>query len=250
MDIENNTEILLEAAKNGNLTEVNRLIPISDSKRHYSAALRAAISNDHMDCVKALIGVSGDYNFVFSMVALDNQLEYVKMLMPLSDNHEDGLHAATANNHIECVKLLLPGCKGIGPALCLAIQNYHNECAQVLLSDCLTKDTTYMKEWALHTAVEFGNTEAVKMLLPYVDPSIKDSQALALAVYGENQECFDLLYPLSNVAQAFKVVQQRFGHKVGLFQIFQDTIESTRQQDVLINAVDGDNHPVKPKQKM
>lgn len=250
MDIQNNTELLLEAAKNGNLTEVNRLIPISDPKRQYSAALRAAIANDHMDCVQALIGVSGDYNFVLSMVALDNHLEYVKMLMPFSENHEDGLHAAAANNHIECVKLLLPSSKGVGPSLCLAIQNHHNECAKVLLSDCLQKDTTYMKEWALHVAVEFGNTEAVKLLLPYVDPSIKDSQALALTVYGENQECFDLLYPSSDPESAFKIVQQRFGHKVGLFQTFQDAIESKLQQAVLNNAVDSINNPVKPKQKM
>lgn len=250
MDIENNTERLIEAAKNGDLQEVNRLIPISDPKHNDSQALRVAISNDHMDCAQALIGVSSDYNYALSIAAHNNQLEFLKILMPLSDNHEDALQAAAGDNHIECVKLLLDGSKEVGPPLCLAIQNHHNKCAQVLLSDCLTKDTTYMKEWALHTAVEFGNTEAVKMLLPYVDPSIKDSEALALTVYGENQECFDLLYPLSNPKSAFKIVQQRFGHKVGLFQTFQDAIESKLQQAVLNNAVGGINNPVKPKQKM
>lgn len=253
MDIEDNTKRLFEAAKNGDLNEVQRLIPISDPKDKYSVALRVAIDHDHTECVKALIPVSDEYSDAMAEAARNNKVEYVKLLLPLSDDHESALHAAAGNNHIECVKLLLPGSKEVGRQLCLAIQNHYNNCAQLLLDDCLQKDTSDMKEWALHTAVEFGNTEAVKMLLPYVDPSIKGSQALAMTVFGENQECFELLYPLSDPDSAFKFVEQGSPHKTGLFQSFQDSIERAKaeqQRDVLNEEVSTNNNPVKHKQKM
>jgi len=185
--------------------------------------------------------------------AQNNKVEYVKMLLALSDDHEMALHVAAGSNHIECVKLLLPGSQEVGGQLCLAIQNHHNQCAQLILDDCLKKDTSYMKEWALHTAVEYGNTEAVKMVLPFVDPSIKGSQALAMTVYGENQECFDLLYPLSDPNSAFQFVEQCFGYKAHLFQSYQDAIERAKaehQRDVLTEEVSVNSNPVKPKQKM
>ena len=253
MDIEHNNELLLEAAKKGDINEVQRLIPISDPKHKNSVAFREACENGHFECVKALIPVSDGYNFAMNEAARNNKVECVKLLLPLSDHHESALHAAAGNNHIECVKLLLPGSKDVSRQLCMAIQNHHNECAQLILSDCLQKDTSYMKEWALHTAVEFGNTEAVKMLLPYVDPSIKGSQALAMTVFGENQECFELLYPLSDPESAFKFVEQGFSYKTGLFQSFQDSIERAKaeqQRDVLNEEVSTNNNPVKHKQKM
>lgn len=253
MNTKQNTELLLEAAKNGDINEVQRLIPISNPKHQHSAALRAAIDNDHTECVKALIPVSNEYDFAMQAAAQHNKVEYVKMLLALSDDHEMALHMAAGNNHIECVKLLLPGSQEVGGQLCLAIQNHHNQCAQLILDDCLQKDTSYMKEWALHTAVEYGNTEAVKMLLPFVDPSIKGSQALAMTVYGENQECFDLLYPLSDPKSAFKFVEQSFGYKANLFQSYQDTIERAKaehQRNVLSDEVSANSNPVKHKQKM
>jgi len=66
----------------------------------------------------------------------------------------------------------------------------------------------------------------------------------------DHQECFDLLYPLSDPAQALEVVQQRFTYKMGLVQTFRDTFEAKLQQALLSNEVGGNNSPVKPKQKM
>ena len=228
MSIGHNTQLLLEAIKNGDVNEVERLIPISEPNHENTFALRYAVERGNIECVKALIPVSEKYDTALAAAARNNKLEYVKLLLPLSGDHEEALHAAAKDNHIECVKLLLPGCHEVGRALCIAIQNQHNQCAQLMLTDCLQKNTSYMEEWALHTAVWYGNTEAVKMLLPFVDPSIKGSQALAVAAYGENQECFDLLYPLSDPDSALEFVEQNFGYKVDFFQAFQDTIERVK----------------------
>lgn len=253
MSAKHNNQRLLEAIKNGDVNEVQRLIPISDPNHENIFALRYAVERGNIECVKALIPVSEKYDTALTAAARNNKVEYVKLLLPLSGDHEEALNAAAKDNHIECVKLLLPGCCEVGAALCVAIQNHHNQCAQLLLTDCLQKNTSHMEEWALHTAVWYENTEAVKMLLPFVDPSIKGSQALAVAVYTENQECFDLLYPRSNPDSALEFVEQNFGYKVGFFQSFQDTIEraKAKQQRSMLNEEVGDNNnPVKHKQKI
>ena len=263
MNIKHNTERLLEAAKNGNLTEVNRLIPLSDPQHNYSAALRAAIDNNQIECVKALIGVSGEYDFVLQAAARNNRVECVKMLLPFSNDHRPALHAAVDQNHIKCVKLLIPGSGDTGPALCIAVQNHFNECAQLLLTDgltkseCsplllwngLTKDRSHMNQYALRTAVEFGNTEGVKMLLPFVDPTINDSEALRLAAHNGYTECLELLYPVSDPVVALEILQKECPNDYSVWGKLEQMVEVERVQNML-NAEIGSTGVVKAQRKM
>lgn len=84
-EIEANTELLIQASKNGDLEEVKRLILVSNPKARSSSALILAAHNGHIDIVKLLIPVSD----------------------PKSNNSR-ALEMAANKGHIECIKLLIP----------------------------------------------------------------------------------------------------------------------------------------------
>lgn len=88
MTTEDNTQLLLEAVENGNLAEVERLIPISKPKWSSSVALRLAVRLNNAQCVKLLIPVSDPKMQESSALvwALNHeQDECVDMLLDLSD---------------------------------------------------------------------------------------------------------------------------------------------------------------------
>jgi len=84
-NIQHNTELLLQAAVDGDAVEVQRLIPLSDPKAYGSRALQMATQNGHIECVKLLIPVSDP-----------------------KANNSSALQFAVSLDHTECVDLLYP----------------------------------------------------------------------------------------------------------------------------------------------
>ena len=62
-----NSDLLVIAAKRGRVSEVQRLIPISDPLLDESRALIAAASHGHVECVKLLIPVSYPHQVLWGL---------------------------------------------------------------------------------------------------------------------------------------------------------------------------------------
>lgn len=87
-DTRKNTLLLVQAAKNGHVSEVIALIPLSNPKSKNSEALRLAAEAGKTECVKLLIPVSDpkarDSEALF-WATLYDQPEAMKLLIPVSD---------------------------------------------------------------------------------------------------------------------------------------------------------------------
>lgn len=112
--IELNTNLLIAAAISGNITEVERLIPLSDAKANDSQALYFAATNGHLRCVELLIPVSdplsGD-SLALRMAVCNSQVACAKLLLPVSDPQAAEstiLLAAVLSKNEEIVALLYP----------------------------------------------------------------------------------------------------------------------------------------------
>lgn len=111
-NIKKNSQLLIEAAQNGNIEEVDRLIPLSDPKARDSLALRWAAGNGHVECVKLLIPVSDPKScksYALQMAAAMGHVQCVRLLIPVSrpkDDNSLALRSATRCAQNACVDLL------------------------------------------------------------------------------------------------------------------------------------------------
>lgn len=109
-----NTKLLLQAAAQGNLDEVWRLIPLSDPKANYSCALDVAAQNGHTSCVELLVPISdpkAGNSFALRWAAANGHTSCVDLLIPVSDpkaQDSSALQFAIAFGHTPCVELLYP----------------------------------------------------------------------------------------------------------------------------------------------
>ena len=114
MSNQNNNDLLLFAARDGNVAEVCRLIPISDPKAYSSEALRLAAQYGRTECVKLLIPVSNPKiqgSYALKIAADYGHTQCVELLIPVSDPKADksqALQWAVANGHTQCAELLYP----------------------------------------------------------------------------------------------------------------------------------------------
>lgn len=113
--IERNTNLLVQAADDGDAAKVKRLIPVSNPLERDSAALAAAAYHGHVECVKLLLPVSDR-----------------------STREHQALRGAAARGHTECVKLLLEGAPKdiLLSAFQTAVLWGHTECVEVLYNFC------------------------------------------------------------------------------------------------------------------
>lgn len=127
-----NTELLFEAAQDGNIEEVRRLLPISDPKNNESLALQVAASYGHTECVKLLIPVSdpkANDSTALGWAGRYGSTECLKLLIPVSNtkaNDSVALRAAVLNGHTQCVDALY-GVSDVHAALKHLQQNNMNE---------------------------------------------------------------------------------------------------------------------------
>lgn len=144
MCIEENTNLLIEAARKGDTPEVQRLIPLSDPTCNDSQALVCAASGGHTQCVRLLI--------------------------PVSVLKSPALNLAAGKGYTQCVKLLLPAydLKAKSSALFWATANGHTDCVKLLI---LASDPKVDNSFALQKAVANAHQSCIDLLYPVSDPS-------------------------------------------------------------------------------
>lgn len=112
--IEANTHLLIAAAMQGNDSEVERLIPLSDPAFNDSQALCFSAANGHIRCVELLIPVSDPLSsdsVALRMAVCNSHLECARLLVPVSDpmaGDNTILLAAVLSKNEESVALLYP----------------------------------------------------------------------------------------------------------------------------------------------
>lgn len=131
---------LIEAAEQGHLDEVLRLIPFADPREDNSEALAQAARHGFVECVEALIPVSDpcvDNSFALWIAANQGHSGCVAVLIPHSrvkDGNCRALRTAARFGHLDCVEILQTqhSQKERVEALDDCILGDHLECLQAL----------------------------------------------------------------------------------------------------------------------
>lgn len=165
-------EKLVAVAISGNLEKIKELLVLgADPKSSFSAALRLAAANGHVECARLLLPISNpkdDNSWALRLAARYGHTECVRMLLPVSDAKDDDSEAlieASENGHAECVKLLIP----------------------------VSGQTEGEASCALRLAADNGHAECVRLLIPFSEPKAFDSQALMNAARYGHSECVRML---------------------------------------------------------
>ena len=223
--MDNGNDDLFEAAKQGNIADVQRLIPLSDPEV-LSDALQTAAYFGHSECVRMLIPVTNSQKDALKSAALCGHFECLQLLLPLSTfekrtqalqlaassghhncvellisvsdpmtNDSGALMLATANGFVECVKLLIPVSKPY-KGLHTAVRTKNIDCLRLLVD---ATDFTIIENYntPLWTCVEDGNLEFLKIFVAKFNCKEQHNLALKFAAYFQNPECMEYLYPLS-----------------------------------------------------
>lgn len=174
-DIEHNTQLLVNAVKNGNATEVARLIPMSDPKKDFSYPLLLAAQKGFANCLMLLLPVSDpsakDYE-AFRNAATRKNLECLQLLLPFvnEDAKSEALHLMAFQRWVEGVAFLTPLVQksGLSKALSTAAMRNSRECFDVIFSQI---DPTMDINPALRVAALKGYTHYVDVLYPLGEPA-------------------------------------------------------------------------------
>lgn len=111
MTTEDINSLLISAALDGNVLEVQRLISVCGSTSN-TEALSAAAQNGHTECVRLLIPVSEpkvNNSQALVCAALHGHTECVRLLIPVSEpkaNNSEALDCAAQFGHNDCIDLL------------------------------------------------------------------------------------------------------------------------------------------------
>jgi len=142
------------------------------------------------------------------------------------------------NGYVECAKILLSyvDTPHIFHALLGAGRNGHAQVLELLLP--LYKwENAYTKKSVLCATVSGQSIKAVKTVLPYVTNKTHRTEALRVACQVNNQDVFDVLYPLSNPQSALKYMENRKMVSEREKQMLKDAIAAQEQKKVLSEAV-------------
>lgn len=84
-------------------------------------------------------------------------------------------------------------------------------------------------------AVETRNNALVRLLLPHADPLFNNSAALQMASATQNQEIFDVLYPLSQPVKALKDMKKY--SRAFEYKMLEDALEQHKIHQKLSKSV-------------
>lgn len=148
----NHDALLIEAAQNGDLEKLLRVLPHANARSDESSALRAAALYGHDQCVKALLphsDVSARKCSALRMAFLYNHSACVKLLVQPSipficDSEDESFRFA---------EIIRGGAEGNNPALLDIVP---------LIGNLPSLEQTYI----LHSAVRFEREEFIQHILP------------------------------------------------------------------------------------
>lgn len=211
MSNENYTQ-LKTAAQTGDLATIIRLLKNPVTAKIEERVLELALLNNHWDvCVffqnrqntsKHLMDCA-----LYFTVDQSNLL-FVQRLIPYSNvSHNNNRCAilAISKQDINILKFLLPH---------------------------ITQDTKL-----LPAAVRSGNMDILCSILKICDPKWECSAALQEAIAHQNQEMFDLLYPLSNPQEAWEVIRKDSWFDRNQRKMLKSRLDVDRQKSKLERAI-------------
>lgn len=205
-----NSDALCLAARNGDIDEVRRLIPISDPSVYNYQPLTWAVHYRYTDILRELIPVSdinrsGALQRLLEQTAVNGDVPSLKLLLSYHQTVCSDVcfntiltHAVDSEN-IEYLKILLPLCdpKHNGSeALKHAIRYKRIQAVELLLplSDSDGVNATSL----LLDVVKNKNPHYTALLLPISDPKHNNSEALRIAASNNYVETVKLLIPASD----------------------------------------------------
>lgn len=228
---------LIAAATQGDVDEVERLIPLSNCRFNGSLALREASKHNHTAIVKLLAPHSDTYSkdsIALRRAAEHGNVDLVTFLLPMSDpkaHNSRALKEAIHGNHKQVFDLLLPlsditvdpdhflsQAAGMGRTDFLRILleqvrpqksvllkfpalNGYADCLEMLLPYCNPSDDDNLAwKWGLHN----WNSAVVRALAPYVDVNIFNHEGLSKACENNDQELIELLFERCNRDTVFE----------------------------------------------
>lgn len=190
---------LIDAATIGDPEAISRLLSQgANPSAAWFEALREAVKNQHVACVKLLAPLSAETGCALALrIAADQGLSAcVKVLIPFCDPMADGFQAladAAKSGHAECVELLLPVSDSrvqAAQALRWAALAGHASCVALLIPSC---DPKARASEALRAAAECGHAACVKMLLPVSESPLDNPCIVTQALAGGCAEVFSLM---------------------------------------------------------
>lgn len=226
---------LMEAVINGHLSCVTLLLPhsIRDSE-----ALCGAVRHNHQDifdfllpivplhshtfmALRVCLDVNSAHCHMFSMFERVLAEAYARHPNQLQSDFPQILSAAVYQGDAQALSVLLkhPLFTEIGnDDLALAIDKSHTTCVDLLLPHANHQACNA----GLVAAVRFDDKKSVARLLPRADPHYDNSAALRFAALRNNQELFDLLYPLSNPQAALDILQHKWKNQPQLWSMLEE----------------------------
>lgn len=264
------TELIVTAAQDGNLDELQRLIPLVDHEAHNEALVWAA-RQGHAPCVAILLGVAeptADNNMAVQWAIKNDCVDCVNLLLPVSDllrpkgGIDDMVGIAAANDSEQSLKTLLAlfpersykpalqmsaykgrttsvrllsfhsNPKDYGSLLTMATQNNHTACVAFLTTVC-TDLSDYNN--ALAVAAQKGNRRCVELLLKKADPKSNNSFALREACEWGRNNCIDLLTPVSDADLVLQQLQEENPQHPECWEYLEQKICEQQKQILLSN---------------
>ena len=219
-----NSDALCLAAREGNIDEVRRLIPISDPSVYDYQPLTWAVYYRYTDILRELVPVSdinrsGALHKLLDQAAVNGDakslevlLSYYAATLPNDVYTHQIFTSAAKSGNVECLNLLLPFCdpkNSDSKALKTAVLYKHIDAIEFLipLSDTQGVQANEMLLDVVKTSEPHNSKSrevAVLLQLPYLtlmtvaDPKSNNSQAFRAAVRNNHLSCVTLLMPVSD----------------------------------------------------
>lgn len=197
-----NSDALCLAARNGDIDEVRRLIPISDPSVYNYQPLTWAVTYRYTDILRELIPVSkidrkGALDTLLNQAAVNGDAKSLAVLLPYyastlpSDVDINTIFTRTAEaGHVDCLAALLPFC-----------------------------DPKYKNSWALKSAGLYKKIDAIEFLIPLSDTQDVHANKMLLEVVNASQPynsksrevavLLQLPYLTHNTTEALKIAAEK-----------------------------------------
>lgn len=183
-------------------------------KIEYSTLLKQSVKNGDVMCLSQYLKdpVSSKVEQSLVKIAVDNKqmsvLEYFRTRVNSCIGLMDfALECAVANADLNLVKNIMmyaDPTHNKNHILEIAVKNIDPPMVAFLLQYC---DPTATQNNILALAVRKGDATVLQTLMSRCDPKSNCSAALQETVAYQNQEMFDLLYPVSNPQEAWDVIK-------------------------------------------
>jgi len=213
MDTKMHHKTIHEATKSGDMRFLRSYLNTKCSAKVEERIVEISLANGYPHIMDLFVGRENTHS----------NIEQLALSWSIANGKEQwvqrfiGLEGALDNQH---------------DVLKLAIQTRH----QLIIDIILTHVSSANSE-VLCAAVRTDDINVVRKILPMCNPKDQSSSALQEAVAFQNQEIFDLLYPLSNPQEAWECIRKDSWFDAHQRKMIKSRLDVDRQKAKLEKAV-------------